>query len=323
MKNKIIKNGIRTVLVASSLAYFFYYLYQHYNNLPNLSWNLSVAVGLMGGTLLYCLNILTGGVVWNILLKNYNINISWIDSIHIVSFSQFGKYIPGNIGQHIGRVVFAKAKGIPTATTLQTIFIEAIVLSIVGVLISIIGFYFFQFKGFYNSELLLVQIIFFALVLLCLPKILFSIINKLVEKRFLKFALQDRLVIPKFDTLILITILHITMFINLGIILNLIARVVLGSPENHIFFLITAFSWSWILGYLAPGAPAGLGIREAVLVASLSMRFDPAIAIGLSIILRFITTIGDGFVFLIALAFKYRLPKVKTDHITDPSKKSN
>ncbi len=63
-------------------------------------------------------------------------------------------------------------------------------------------------------------------------------------------------------------------------------------------FLTGAFASSWILGFIAPGAPAGLGIREAILSTWLSGSLPPAQIVLLVIALRIATTLGDLFNFI-------------------------
>jgi glycosyltransferase 2 family protein len=58
-------------------------------------------------------------------------------------------------------------------------------------------------------------------------------------------------------------------------------------------FFIGAFASSWILGFVAPGAPAGLGVREAILSAWLTGVLPPTQAVLLIVTLRIATTVGD------------------------------
>lgn len=72
--------------------------------------------------------------------------------------------------------------------------------------------------------------------------------------------------------------------------------VALGGPASFEIIGITAAAW--LVGFLVPGAPGGLGVREAVLIAGLTAAGIPgatAIALGH----RLITTLGDV---LLALA---------------------
>src|SRR3546814_8886443 len=51
-----------------------------------------------------------------------------------------------------------------------------------------------------------------------------------------------------------------------------------GAMPGPIFF-IGAFTTSWIAGFVVPGAPAGLGVREVVLTAWLAGALPPATAV--------------------------------------------
>ena len=55
----------------------------------------------------------------------------------------------------------------------------------------------------------------------------------------------------------------------------------------------TRVAVSWTLGFLTPGAPSGIGVREAVLVFLLSPLVGSAEAIILSILFRLVTVGGD------------------------------
>jgi uncharacterized membrane protein YbhN (UPF0104 family) len=82
---------------------------------------------------------------------------------------------------------------------------------------------------------------------------------------------------------------------------NLIKSHASDAPTD--FFLITSiFAISWLLGFITPGSPGGIGIREALLVTFLAPIYGNAIAIWLSIVLRIITTLGDGIAFLIGIS---------------------
>ncbi|WP_165780476.1 lysylphosphatidylglycerol synthase domain-containing protein [Leptospira haakeii] len=279
-------------------------MYRNYQNLPYIHWNAQTVLVSVLALFIYTGNFLIAGTIWFILLKDYGAKIEWKETLRIISVSQFGKYLPGNIGQHVGRVVLANEKEVPIITTLQTLFIESAILAIAGISISVLGFFFYSFQSFHDSRIVIIQLIVLALVALFLPKFFFFIVNRYAKGRLLKFTGGVQLRIPKLFALIQVSVLYIITFFNIGIVLDLIAKNIFEYPDSNIFLLTTAFAWSWILGYLTPGAPAGLGIREAIIVASLSSQYEPGIAIGLSVILRFITTIGDGAVFLIASYYK-------------------
>ena len=80
-------------------------------------------------------------------------------------------------------------------------------------------------------------------------------------------------------------------FVMLGSALAALAFIVADPPLTIVPMAIGAFALSWVAGFLVPGAPAGLGVREGVLVALLSPSVDRALPIVLGF--RLATTLGD------------------------------
>ena len=88
---------------------------------------------------------------------------------------------------------------------------------------------------------------------------------------------------------------YVLNFVLVGIGLWLVA---LSLPSGAVgaagpVFFIGAFAASWVLGFLAPGAPAGLGVREALLAVWFAGVLAPADAVALIVMLRIATTLGD------------------------------
>ena len=55
-------------------------------------------------------------------------------------------------------------------------------------------------------------------------------------------------------------------------------------------------SLAWIVGYVTPGAPAGLGLREAVLALGLAPALGDAEALAVALLYRLVTVVADGLV---------------------------
>ncbi len=54
-----------------------------------------------------------------------------------------------------------------------------------------------------------------------------------------------------------------------------------------------AFSISWVAGFIVPGAPGGLGIRESVLLAVMARSLGSEGALAAALMLRTVTVLGD------------------------------
>jgi uncharacterized membrane protein YbhN (UPF0104 family) len=62
------------------------------------------------------------------------------------------------------------------------------------------------------------------------------------------------------------------------------------------------FILSWLIGFIMPGAPAGIGIRETMLVVVLGGLISPDMLVFSAVVLRLISIIGDVVSFLVIQA---------------------
>jgi uncharacterized membrane protein YbhN (UPF0104 family) len=103
-------------------------------------------------------------------------------------------------------------------------------------------------------------------------------------------------------------LLYFIFFLIAGLLLVIIVNTFL-----NINFIITAklvviFSIAWVAGFIIPGAPGGIGVREAVIIFFITPIIGEAQSIAVAIALRFITLLGDVW-FLIISDSKFYLKK--------------
>lgn len=94
----------------------------------------------------------------------------------------------------------------------------------------------------------------------------------------------------------LATTLSLVSFLAMGVIAAAFAEVVWPGRFD---FAATAAAYllAWLAGVVVPGAPGGIGIREAVLVLLLSPTDGQAVTLQLALMLRLVTTFGDVVLF--------------------------
>ena len=96
-------------------------------------------------------------------------------------------------------------------------------------------------------------------------------------------------------------------FLLAGAALDLLARGVFGEATSQFALLSGIFAIAWVAGFITPGAPGGLGVREAILVTVLTPLYGGGTAVALTIVLRICTFAADGLGFLAGLAARKRL----------------
>ena len=67
--------------------------------------------------------------------------------------------------------------------------------------------------------------------------------------------------------------------------------------------VIGTYSLSWIAGFIVPGAPGGIGIREAVITLLLAGIIPVSDALLAALIFRFVNIIGDFVGLFLAFIF--------------------
>ena len=88
-------------------------------------------------------------------------------------------------------------------------------------------------------------------------------------------------------------------------LLYIICLCILGQPFTaSLFFQVGGlFILSWSIGFLTPGAPGGLGVREAIMLMFLNDVLSQNLLLTSAILYRIICIIGDCLVFLLAQVF--------------------
>lgn len=301
-KNSLYK--ITAVLVTLlSGAYFVVALQKHASEIPAFTWDFTFSIVAFVSILLVLLYIGFGGLIWWFLLRDSGCNVPLKKTVAIFSLAQFGKYLPGNIGQHVGRIGLAHRIGVPVTITSRTLFVEIIWGTAIAVGLSLISLLFFAdaISMDMNLEINPGLIVFGAVFLMFLPWLMIRFINKYMPKFAKQLGSGATIDSPKLHTAIIAGFLFFLCFLILGLILKLQAVYFFNVTTGGVFEITCLFSFAWLAGYLMPGAPGGLGVRESMMVLLLSPVFGSGVAVGLGITLRLTTTVGDGVALLIGM----------------------
>lgn len=286
-----------------SIGYFIIYAVRHFRDIPPIDINSqSIAVSVMS-IALYTMSIGVVASIWQLLLRDSDVKVGWKNIQVIVAITQFGKYLPGNIGHHVGRVFMARKAGIPTFITINTMLIETLWCVGVSTGLSLISLLFFVDAEILNNwtNIGTIELVFLFIVAVFLPIFGIRFINSYLPGIAKKLSNGGQIGEPRLLTALMVSSLFLLNFLIMGIILKLQANWIFGQIDGDILELTCLFAISWIAGYLVPGAPAGLGVREVIMVFLLAPIFGNGAAVGLSITLRLTTTFGDALAFILGL----------------------
>jgi|GEM_PF-3272308 len=157
---------------------------------------------------------------------------------------------------------------------------------------------------FWGATLKHVSPVKLALMLLCMllaPFIINRIIIKIDFLKDMHLPLENSLLPLK---IILIYSLYVCFFICIGILFFLVITVVIEKPLLcNLATVISIFACSWIAGFITPGASAGFGVREAVIIQMLSKYTGEPESVSIAILFRVVTIIGDLLFFGLSFCF--------------------
>ena len=298
--------GIAITLIAT--GFFVAYVVRNADELPAYRWSTGSVASLIGASFVYFGVTVIAGLAWHLLLAGSGGSPGIGTSFTIVSLSQIAKYLPGNVGHHMGRIALSTARGLPVPRVLLTMAVEAGWLILASALLGFSWLIFADDRTVVTT-ILAPQgwiIIVFGIAAVIAPFAAGRIFPRVLPRFYKSEEGFEEARLPDFTTLVAVLALYGVSFLIVGGIIGLLLRAFYGLDGGNLLFNTGLFSLAWIAGFLTPGAPAGLGIREAILVAALGATYGAGIAVGLTLLLRMVTLGGDGLAFAVG-AFARRI----------------
>lgn len=267
------------------------------------------ALGIVLASLLWSCGAPLLAQAWRELLDGLGVRRSRRELFGIIGITQFAKYVPGNVAQYIGRVGMSLARGIPARPLAVTVILETLLVVAAAVAMGVgtgglskIGL---QVVRRHGAQLVLILLL---VVLAIAGLFVFRRVAPALLKRFApKYApALDGTLLPPQASIARAFVLYCCMYVCMGIGLIVLARFLLpDAPHDH-WLLIAVFALAWVVGFVTPGAPGGLGVREGLMLLMLAPALSAASASVLVLALRMATTLGDV---LILIAGFLLLPK--------------
>lgn len=314
---RLLYSVLRYAFFIASMAYLAHFAYAtlQLQGLPD--WLSGEALPrIIAASAIFASTILFLIQAWRILLARLSHRVEFRRLAWVLCVTQIAKYLPGNIGHHAGRVVLANSSlGIPSADAIYTILQESALLCVVALLVGTAGYLYLPGPrlpdgiGVEHDVVLLLTILLIAGLgaMACIN--LWRSHAAPVSSRLAGWLFR---VTPDWRT----ALSTLPYYAAISLINGLAMWVLLGmaaSPHLQDLLLLTsAYSLSWMIGFIVPGAPGGLGVREAALTALLSAAYSADLAIGMALLSRVSTIIADLAIFccgtILALHHRTRSP---------------
>lgn len=253
---------------------------------PNYLW-VCAAVGC------FIIHRFLTGSTFFLILRSFGQNIAMTRAIMIEWISGLGQYIPGKIVSFTSLVALLAQSGVRTSFAMALSVFPMALTTLLGLLCSAPLFLVEPLNRHLNgSGSLLAVILVLIGGIVLIPGVFINIINFLLRqmrRSEIKASLNHRY-------FFIATGLVLLRFAMLGLGGICLAKAVSVVSWSHYPFFTCAMVGSSVVGFLAFFAPAGLGVREGILLLLLTPLQGEAMASVLILLIRVLQMIVDGIV---------------------------
>ena len=228
--------------------------------------------------LIYGLSNTMLALAWQNLLKLFGVHSSRLWAVRVYGISQIAKYVPGNIFHLAGRQAMGVAAGLAGWPLAKSALWEQGVISVAGALFGLLAL-----------PLMVPSLSVAASTGMFAASIGIAVI---VSHRFIGPP-----VARAFG-------LYVGFLAILALLFVVLIRLLAGNAvTGGGFWLLLggAYVLAWLIGLVTPGAPAGIGIRELLLLLLLKGAVNEADLL-LAVVLGRVVTVGGDLLFFIAAA---------------------
>jgi glycosyltransferase 2 family protein len=223
--------------------------------------------------------------VWRVLLAALGSPLPVRSAARVFFLGQLGKYVPGSIWPVVAQMELGTAHRVPRHRSASASVLTMLFCLLAGLLAALVTLPFAPGARSYRWVFLAAPVL-----LICLfPHVLNRILGRL-----LKLARRPPLEQPLAGRAVVGAVAWALVswgFFGLQIWLLTIR---LGAPDGRAALLsIGGFAFAWCVGFVVVFAPAGAGIRDALLIATLSPMLDVGRATAVTLVSRLLMTAGD------------------------------
>ncbi len=290
--------------VAVSLAFLAFAMISSARSFPSAEWGGDAILSALLGVALVALAMIGGAVGWAVLLRGGAPGVSLYEGVMAVGRSQVAKYLPGNVFHYVGRVASVQRLGAPVSAAVAALIGEAVLMVAAGMLVGLIG------RSGDIGRLGEAGIDFRARLAMV---VVVGGIVVLVGGAFLLLSSRIRSVLTnlragfRWTDFVCAGLLYGASQVLLGfallVLLHGLFEPTTGIPAGQ---TLSASAIAWVAGFLTPGSPGGLGVREAVFVAVAGPELGRELALAGALALRLATVTADLVVFGLAMGLSRR-----------------
>ena len=249
--------------------------------------------GINAGTLtiamlLYCIYKIMLASLWHHLTAINGCAIGYGKAVPAYLYSIIGKYIPGKVFMLAGRIPYYEEEGAPVSKVTVCFFIENICTLLGAAMLFIVSLYFFPNDVMQQYHWIVLALI--AAFFVCIHPKLINALLRIAGKIFKK-----ELYIPMtYPQMLRAVLLFIANWLIAGTgFFMLVTAIYPDATLAQLPFCAGVWGLSAMAGILAIFAPSGIGVREGMIIACLSLIMPTEYTVVISVASRLWQTIPE------------------------------
>ena len=279
------KPWLNTALVLAIIIFVGITFERHWQEVSALSLTEEGWACLVIATGISLLGYIWTGQVWGYILRalGYPVPSEW--AIRTFLQTNIAKYLPSNLLHLYGRTLAAKNIGVPTGAASLSVILDSLLVIASGWILGLLSV---PQQGALAAGLGLI-----AILVIIHPKILSFFMSR-IKLPFKKGSANES--IPKIQKYPLDLLLGEILYVFLrGVAFVFTVWAITVVPLEQVPRLISVYTIAWLMGYLTPGAPGGLGVYEITLIGLLDHTTDlqQAELLGAVAISRLVGTLAE------------------------------
>lgn len=268
------------------------------------NWPVFIGVTILCG-LAKCVTVYMSGTAWYRWLNFFaGKKSNRKEALCVYAKANIGKYLPGNVMHYVERNLFAGNLGISqkklAASTVFEVFTLVSAAFVIAICVSLnqLQNALYNVLG-ENYVTIVISVIAAGIALVAFGAFLF--------RKKLKSILAGYTIADFIKAYVGNVLLYAGVLITLGIIMVILYCYMGGTFEwGSAALIVSGFTIAWVLGFIVPGAPGGIGVRELVITLLLSSVVGEGLVVTLSVTHRLITIVGDFMAYFVMLIIRWK-----------------
>jgi glycosyltransferase 2 family protein len=275
---------VRWGFVAAAVALGAYWVAAHWTQVrAGLA---SLGFLAVAGALVAVVLALAGTMqVWRVLLAALGSPLGARPAARVFFLGQLGKYLPGSIWPVLAQMELGTEHRVPRHRSASASVLTMLFCLLAGLLAALVTLPFAPGARSYRWVFLVAPVLLVCL----LPQVL----NRTLD-RLLRLARRPPLEQPLAGGAVVAALAWaLVSWACFGLQIWLLA-IKLGAPDGRAALLsVGGFAFAWCVGFVVVFVPAGAGIRDALLIATLSPMLGVGKATAVALVSRVLMTVGD------------------------------